>query len=214
MPQRPKEAMRRAILDAAAEDFAELGFERATLASIASRGGTSIGNLYRYFEGKDQLFHAAIPPDIAREFGTLIQNRVESLGTERDARELGPTHPYELAAGQLFQFVLAHRAKILFLLGRAEATPYAAFAEELVQRLTKLAVAYAVRTYPEAKMTAARRRALVRVYRAYLATMAAILREEPTERALREATAQFSTYHLAGLRAFFDAAERAGENGQ
>jgi hypothetical protein len=126
---------------------------------------------------------------------------------------LGPTHPYELAAGELFHFVLTHRAKILFLLGRAEGTPYAGFVEDLVQRLTKLAVAYAARTYPKAKMAAARRRALVRVYRAYLTTMAAILREEPTEQALREATAQFSTYHLAGLRAFFDAAERASEDG-
>jgi AcrR family transcriptional regulator len=213
MAQRPKEAMRRAILDAAAEELAELGFERATLAGIAARGGTSIGNLYKYFENKDQLFHAAIPPDIARELGALIQHRVESLGIERDARRLGPTHPYERAAGELFQFVLAHRAKILFLLGRAEATPYATFAEELAQRLTKLAVAYVAQTYPKAKMTAARRRALVRVYRAYVTTMAAILREEPTEHALREATAQLSTYHLAGLRAFFEAAEGASEDG-
>jgi AcrR family transcriptional regulator len=212
MAQRPKEAMRRAILDAAAEELAELGFERATLASIAARGGTSIGNLYRYFESKDQLFHATIPPDLVRELGALIQNRVEALGTERDARGLGPTHPYELAAGELFQFVLPHRAKILFLLDRAEGTPYASFAEEFVQRLTKLAVAYAARTYPKAKLTAAKRRTLVRVYRAFLTTMAAILREESTERALREATAQFSTYHLAGLRAFFEAAERASEN--
>lgn len=206
MAQYPKEEMRRAILAAAAEELAEVGFEKATLASIAARGGTSIGNLYKYFSSKEELFHSAVPRETARTLETLIRARVEALDAERDVRRLRPSHPYAKASDELFDFVLAHRAQITFLLGRAEGTVYASFAEELVQSLTRLAGEYFGRIHPGSKLTAPQRRALVRVYRAWLASMTAILREESSERALREATAHFTTYHLAGLKAFFESA--------
>lgn len=207
MAQRPKEEMRRAILAAMAEELAEVGFEKTTLSSVAARAGTSIGNLYKYFDNKDQLFHEAIPRAVASELGVLVRARVEALGIERDVRSLDSAHPYELAANALFEFVLAHRAQIVFLLDRAQGTPYASFNEDLVQSLTKLAVEYVARTYPKAKLSASKRRALVRIYRGFLGTLSSILRDEPTERALREATAHFTTYHLAGLKAFFEASE-------
>jgi AcrR family transcriptional regulator len=206
MAQYPKEEMRRAILAAAADELAEVGFEKATLASIASRSGTSIGNLYKYFANKEQLFQAAIPPETARTLEALLRARIEAHDVERDRRAPRSSHPYEQASADLFTFALAHRAQIVFLLGRAHGTPYASFTEELVQSLTTLATKYFARSYGGAKLSASRRRALVRVYRAFLATMCTILREEPTEPALREATEHFTTYHLAGLKAFFEAA--------
>jgi hypothetical protein len=94
------------------------------------------------------------------------------------------------------------------LLRHAEGTVHASFVDELVESLTGLATSYARRAYPSVKMTAARRRTLVRVYQAFVASIASILREETTERLLAEATAHFATFHLAGLAAFFHAAER------
>ncbi|MGN6111111.1 MAG: TetR/AcrR family transcriptional regulator [Kofleriaceae bacterium] len=201
--------MRRSILVAAAAELAEVGFEKATLSSIASRSGTSIGNLYKYFANKDQLFQAAIPPETSRTLDALLRARVEALHGERDRRALRPSHPYEQASAELFTFALAHRTQIIFLLDRAQGTPYASFAEELVQSLTELATKYFARSYGGSKLSASRRRALVRVYRAFLASLCAILREEPTEQALREATDHFTTYHLAGLKAFFEEAAPA-----
>lgn len=208
MAQRPKEHMRRAILSAAAQEFADAGYERAALAKIAADAGTSIGNLYKYFASKDDLFAAAIPQRVVRELGLLLRRRVEALGGERDADALSPEHPYRLVSAELLSFAHEHRAQILFVLRHAEGTVYAAAAEELVQSLTMLALGYAKRAYRHAKMTRSRRRALVRIYRAFLVSIASILDEETTERALRETTAQLTTYHLAGLRAFFADAER------
>ncbi len=52
------ESKREAILAAAAETFCELGFERASMAEIASRVGGSKATLYGYFASKDELFVA------------------------------------------------------------------------------------------------------------------------------------------------------------
>lgn len=47
-----------AILDAAAELFAEEGFENTRMEAIAARAGTSIGSVYQFFEKKQDVFVA------------------------------------------------------------------------------------------------------------------------------------------------------------
>jgi AcrR family transcriptional regulator len=44
-----------ALLDAAAELFAEVGYEAATMTAIAERSGSSIGALYNYFPDKQAI---------------------------------------------------------------------------------------------------------------------------------------------------------------
>ena len=46
------------ILEAAAEVFAEMGYEAATTHAIATRAGTAIGSLYQFFPDKLAIFHA------------------------------------------------------------------------------------------------------------------------------------------------------------
>src|SRR5690242_2412012 len=125
MVQRQKDETRRAILDAAAQEFAAVGLERATLASIASKGGTSIGNVYKYFADKGELFRAAIPDDVASELAALLRRRIEALFGERDVHRLAANHPYRSVSEELFRFALAHRARIVFLLRRADGTAFA-----------------------------------------------------------------------------------------
>jgi AcrR family transcriptional regulator len=54
-PQRQEQ-----LLQAAADEFAEQGFERASLNRIITRAGTSKGSLYYYFEDKTDLFATVI----------------------------------------------------------------------------------------------------------------------------------------------------------
>ncbi len=50
------EAKRLAILEAAAEVFREVGFDRASMSRIRARIGGSKATLYNYFRSKEQLF--------------------------------------------------------------------------------------------------------------------------------------------------------------
>ena len=55
-----REAKRRRILEAAAGEFAQCGFDNASIESIASRAGTGKGTIYNYTGSKDQLFSACL----------------------------------------------------------------------------------------------------------------------------------------------------------
>src|SRR4051794_35933768 len=55
---RDREAVRRAILDAARELFVAEGFQNASIRKIAERIEYSPAAIYSYFPGKDEIFFA------------------------------------------------------------------------------------------------------------------------------------------------------------
>ena len=194
MAQRPKEHVRAAILEAALREFAETGFARATLARIATRAGTSIGNLYKYFPNKDALFAATVPDELVAEMARLFRTRMRAFGAGAAYREASET---------LLEFSLAHRDQLLFLLHHAADTSHASFRTALEGELVTLAIAYAKKAHPSFEPTRSRRKTLARIYRAFVGSLAVILEDEPTEAGVREATGELTRYHLAGLKAFF-----------
>lgn len=58
--QYTKEEVRKRILDAARAEFFRRGYEGAAMRSIAAAAGSSPGNLYRYYENKQELYCAVV----------------------------------------------------------------------------------------------------------------------------------------------------------
>jgi AcrR family transcriptional regulator len=197
-------------LRAAAVVFAEAGFEHAALGNIVERAGTSIGNLYKYFGNKDELFSEFIPRGFTAELTNRVRAQVEALRAEPDVFVLDETHPYRRASEDLLAFTIAHRERVVFLLLRAEGTRHERFVGEAVRLLVELALEHARATYPTFASTPANKRALTRIYRAFVATLGTILANERSEQAVRQAVALQTTYHLSGLRALFNVAQRPG----
>ena len=69
--EKTKLANRLAIMEAAREVFAELGFEAATVRDIIRRTNLSVGAFYNYYRSKDEVF-AALADDGARRFRPIL----------------------------------------------------------------------------------------------------------------------------------------------
>jgi len=57
-----KEEMRQKIKKAARNEFEQNGYQKSSMRSIALSAGVTVGNLYRYFKNKDDLFQVIIQP--------------------------------------------------------------------------------------------------------------------------------------------------------
>jgi AcrR family transcriptional regulator len=51
---------RRALLDAAAFEFGQVGFHDASISGITRRAGVALGSFYTYFDSKDAIFRALV----------------------------------------------------------------------------------------------------------------------------------------------------------
>lgn len=82
--EQTKQQNRQAILDAAREVFAELGYEPATVRDIIRRTGLSVGAFYNYFRSKEEVY-AALTADGARRFAPVLKRLRAEAGAEPGA---------------------------------------------------------------------------------------------------------------------------------
>lgn len=69
-------ASRERLLEAATEEIAAVGFERARLAEIAERAEMTPGSVYTWFANKEELFRAALENALAAQ----VRSNAEFLG--------------------------------------------------------------------------------------------------------------------------------------
>lgn len=204
MPQVLKEEVKLRVVRAASEVFARDGYAGARMAEIARRAGVSTGNIYRYYESRDELFYAVVDESFVRRLRALVRRRVESLDGVADVRELGPDAPYHLRAEELLAFSIRHRLPVVIVLGHAQGSRYEGFAETMAKDLAKLAMDHFRGLEPGLTVTAAMRFNLMQIYRGFLRALVTILESSNREARIRELVAGFTRYHLAGLNGFFE----------
>jgi AcrR family transcriptional regulator len=64
-------ARRQQILQAASVCFRRSGFHAASMAQVAAQAGMSVGHIYRYFDGKEQIIAAIVRQDVDRILAIL-----------------------------------------------------------------------------------------------------------------------------------------------
>ena len=98
------------IFDAAAEVFAETGFDRARIDDIAQRAGVAKGTIYYHFRGKDELFSA-----LMTEFIRRLQEQCDRHGTPTG----DPVEDLKRRVEAMARFLLANRRFAVMLLSEA-----------------------------------------------------------------------------------------------
>ena len=74
--EQTKAANRVAILDAARQVFAELGYDNASVRDIIRRTDLSVGAFYNYYRSKEEVYEA-LSDDGARRFRPILQAQFE-----------------------------------------------------------------------------------------------------------------------------------------
>ena len=113
--EQTKQQNRQAILDAAREVFAEMGYQAATVRDIIRRTGLSVGAFYNYYRSKEVVYEAlsddgvrrfrpilAAQYETATDFQTYIRGAIEAYfnflveehKAERAVRAPGERHPH------------------------------------------------------------------------------------------------------------------------
>lgn len=132
----PGERRMAQILAAAAEVFAEAGYERATTNAIAAKAGISPGSLYQYFANKEDIARA-----LAEDHASLVRAMWAGVFTPEASRL-----PLGLVIGRIAEAVIAfkkERAGFAVLFEGAQTIPALAAAaaslhEEFIARFAEL----------------------------------------------------------------------------
>jgi AcrR family transcriptional regulator len=115
MVQVQKEELRLAILRAAQDEFLQNGYLSASVKQIAAMVGISVGNLYRYYSGKEALFDAIVAP---------VYSELERLMRDHSVPPLDEGHIVELVVNVLTEITGENRKPLLILIDGSKGTQH------------------------------------------------------------------------------------------
>lgn len=94
-----KADLRRAqVLDAAAKCFNNEGFHSASMSSIASEAGMSVGQIYRYFENKEAVIAAIVEQKLAEWSKRMAEVRARNGDLLEEMMEVARFHIEKVVA--------------------------------------------------------------------------------------------------------------------
>ena len=208
MPQRLKPEVRERLLAAAAAVFAEQGFERARLADVAERAGTSSSNIYKYFADKEALFDEIVTPTLAGRLLRLLRGRI------RELRAIGNWLQADASGSEraraLLSFWIEQRLVVLILLRGADGTRYAHVRNLMIREMVRLASGY-VTDKAGAPPTPLMDFMLERTFTRTLDTIADTLSAYRDAPSIQSAISLFWRYQLAGLQSLLDPDASGGD---
>jgi AcrR family transcriptional regulator len=198
--QRLKPEIEERLVNAALALFSQQGFRHATMAGIAQAAGVSTGNVYLYFENKEVLFARTIPATFVQQFTDLVCEKAQAGVGAHDLHRLQADAPYFLLSAQLLTFCVQHRRQIIIVLSKSEDTPYAHVADDMVRKLSQIAIAHLLALQPKSQVTTIMRFNLAQIYRNAIAAVVNILHHFESPLMIRRALQEYTRFHVSGLK--------------
>lgn len=130
-----KDEVKNKIIQSALAEFKEKGFEKASMRSIAEKANVTVGNVYRYFKSKEELFDSIIHP-VFEKIIRLIHDNAPSIfhnNTQplKDDKEFGRFIEY--IPNSLVELYSQHKTELFILIDGSEGTKYEKGKEKIIQ---------------------------------------------------------------------------------
>ncbi len=122
-----KEEVRQRIIKSAKKEFRNNGFDKASMRDIADSAKMTVGNLYRYYKNKEDMFGAIIG-DLYQELKDLRKNMPEGKG------RVSPL------LNRLVELQKANKAEWLILFNTTKSSKYGKVVEDIYNLLTEALV--------------------------------------------------------------------------
>lgn len=123
-----KEELRVKILESAKNEFHDKGYGKASMRTIAKHSGITVGNIYRYFDGKEALFEAVVREAYERFYEVFNTKIVDSILIENREDQFEQMRAHIIEA--LVTCVEENRVELLILLRGAQGTKYESMKED------------------------------------------------------------------------------------
>lgn len=191
MTQYKKDDIRQKINEAALWVFSKKGYLNTKILDIAGDAGVSVGNIYRYYKNKDEIFYSVMPESFP---GQLLEAVRAKISAAQGGLKAGSD-----AFESFIDFMMQHRQRIVIIFAGSRGTKYerlkASFAGELLS---------AVKTFYSGKYMEYIDRygddTVIRlIFESLIYSYGHILRQDVKQEKMAEMLAQLNLYHFSGI---------------
>jgi len=125
-----KEEVKEKIKKAAIYEFEKNGYQKTSMRSVASSAELTVGNLYRYFKNKDDLFNVIIQPAFQKIYQFIDEfARVNKSALFNKKQEDNFIKTFEES---LIRIYIQHRAELVILLNGSKGSQMENAREQII----------------------------------------------------------------------------------
>lgn len=202
MAQYKKSNIKDKIDEAAVHVFANLGFETAKISDIARSAQVSVGNIYTYYKGKEEIFYEVVPQSFLDELRNLIYNKIFSAN-EVILNSNNDVNAFWLLNETYIEFMIGNREKILILLSGSQGTKYENIKEELIDFLLNTVKEQYKVGYEKVSKQGKSLLIFKILYEKLIDLIVNVLRESKTVDEAKQFLEIVNKYHLFGITSLF-----------
>jgi len=125
-----KEEVREKIKKAAIHEFEKNGYQKTSMRSIASNAKLTVGNLYRYFKNKDDLFNVIIQPAF-QEIYRFIEEFAR-IKEDSPFKKTKKDNFVKIFEESLIKIYSQHRAELIILLNGSKGSQMENAREQII----------------------------------------------------------------------------------
>ncbi len=116
-----KNYVRTNILTSAKEEFLDKGYTKASMRGIAVNAGITVGNVYRYYESKENLFEAIVEPTFMQISNLFQDIQFDDFNTYEKKDYLQFRNEF---TKQFMKIVIENKDEMFILIKCSEGTRY------------------------------------------------------------------------------------------
>jgi AcrR family transcriptional regulator len=199
--QYKKDEIKEKIDAAALAVFTEKGYLGAKISDIGKLAGISVGNIYRYYSSKDEIFYANVGEDFIEDAKVLLAEKISTNESQYRRSEEHKNNSW-LVNEEVINFMVENRSKAIIVFWKSKGTKYENSKVELVEFiLSKVGE----NIFEEAGIFKAKRsegHTAGIIYSSLIDMVLSLLEESKDSEALRRSLQSVNTYHMSGITGF------------
>jgi hypothetical protein len=196
MAQYKKDKIKEQIDQAALKVFAEKGYENTKVSDISDQAKVSIGNIYRYYKKKEDIFYSLKPDDILDGLKAILEKKIiYSKGNESIPSD--PSDRFRIINDDFINFMIANKEKFLIMMNGSKGTKFNTTMDNLIQYHIHL-----VDTHYEGEnnvLNQKNQEIIIMIYENLIKMMMEILSLPGSDEEKKELFKILNSYHLFGV---------------
>lgn len=197
MAQYKKEETQNLIIQSAEKLFSERGYHNTTISDIAKETGISVGNVYRYYKGKEQILEEVLPEEFVVKLRENLRTKIVT-GKSDTINEQSKKREYLEKSNMFHRMIIENKRKLIILMQYSEETPYEDFRKNVVRNLVEFIIA---QFNPENEQNQNLKDLLTILYDGYIQMSLDIAAREWDDEKTLGALRNINQYHIIGLEA-------------
>lgn len=133
-----KDDVRDKIIRAAIREFSEKGYRGSSMRVIAQNAGIVMGNIYRYFKNKEELFNSAVGPVYSHISGMTARVEAEIEAVKGPWTDEQAVEMIRRIYGRILETFSGHGAELLILLDKSSGSIYGNTKEDLIGEIERI----------------------------------------------------------------------------